>query len=96
MVKKYLRHGKSLFEYAYDLFSQKVKNTDPQMKLTDDNVNEHLSRMWQILDNDKVINSIGYTYFCGSASHVIAIRLPDNADKYEELLSLEILYNGKL
>ena len=57
------------FEHAYDLFSQKVKNTDPQMKVTDDDVNDHLSRMWEILDDYetklKAVQAKGYAYFCG-------------------------------
>ena len=64
-VAKEWEAGFDAFEHAYDLFSQKVKNADPQMKVTDDDVNDHLSRMWQILDDNKVINSTGYAYFCG-------------------------------
>ena len=52
------------FEHAYDLFCQKVKNTDPQMRVTEHDVNEHLSRMWEVLD-DKAANTTGYAYFRG-------------------------------
>jgi len=52
------------FEHAYDLFCEKVKNTNPQMKVTEDDLNEHLSRMWEVLD-DKVANTTGYAYFRG-------------------------------
>ena len=39
------------FEHAYYLFSEKT-----QMKVTDYDINEHLSRMWQILEDEKATN----------------------------------------
>ena len=76
-VAKEWETGFDAFEHAYDLFSQKVKNTDLQMKVTDEDVNEHLSRMWGILNDDKVINSTGYAYFCGCKRESIKKANPD-------------------
>ena len=76
-VAKEWEAGFDAFEHAYDLFSQKVKNADPQMKVTDDDVNDHLSRMWQILDDDKVTNSTGYVYFCGCNRESVKKANPD-------------------
>ena len=47
--------------HAYELFCQKVRRTDPEMS---DDVDEHLSRMWESLEEDKASNT-GYAYFCG-------------------------------
>jgi hypothetical protein len=48
--------------HAYELFCQNVRLTDPEMS---DDVDEHLSRMWERLqENDKTSNT-GYAYFCG-------------------------------
>lgn len=76
-VAKEWEAGFDAFEHAYDLFSQKVKNTDLQMKVTDEDVNKHLSRMWEILDDDKVHNSSGYIYFCGCKRESIKKANPD-------------------
>jgi hypothetical protein len=76
-VAKEWETGFDAFEHAYDLFSQKVKNTDLQMKVTDEDVNEHLSRMWGILNDDKVTNSTGYAYFCGCKRESIKKANPD-------------------
>jgi hypothetical protein len=64
------------FEHAYDLFCEKVKNTNPQMQVTEDDVNEHLSRMWEVLD-DKVANTTGYAYFRGCNRDSLAKTNPD-------------------
>lgn len=64
------------FEHAYDLFCEKVKNTNPQMKVTEDDVNEHLSRMWEVLD-DKVANTTGYAYFRGCNRDGLTKTNPD-------------------
>jgi hypothetical protein len=66
------------FEHAYDLFCEKVKNTNPQMKVTEDDVNEHLSRMWEVLD-DKVANTTGYAYFRGCNRDSLAKTNPDTS-----------------
>ncbi len=76
-VAKEWETGFDAFEHAYDLFSQKVKNTDMEMKVTDEDVNEHLSRMWGILNDDKVTNSTGYAYFCGCKRESIKKANPD-------------------
>lgn len=76
-VAKEWEAGFDAFEHAYDLFSHKVKNTDRQMKVTDDDVNEHLCRMWEILDDDKVTNSTGYVYFCGCNRESVKKANPD-------------------
>ena len=68
------------FEHAYDLFCQKVKNTDPQMRVTEDDVNEHLSRMWEVLD-DKEANTTGYAYFRGCNRDGLAKTNPEMSKK---------------
>ena len=68
------------FEHAYDLFCQKVKNTDPQMRVTEDEVNEHLSRMWEVLD-DKEANTTGYAYFRGCNRDDLAKTNPEMSKK---------------
>jgi len=64
------------YEHAYDLFCEKVKNTNPQMRVTEDDVNEHLSRMWEVLD-DKVANTTGYAYFRGCNRDSLTKTNPD-------------------
>jgi hypothetical protein len=64
------------YEHAYDLFCEKVKNTNPQMRVTEDDVNEHLSRMWEVLD-DKVANTTGYAYFRGCNRDSLIKTNPD-------------------
>jgi hypothetical protein len=76
-VAKQWEAGFDAFEHAYDLFSQKVKNTDLQMKVTDEDVNEHISRMWEILNDDKVTNSTDYAYFCGCKRETLKKANPD-------------------
>lgn len=39
-------------EHAYDMFCEKTKITNPEMKVTDENVKDHLSRMWEALDTE--------------------------------------------
>jgi len=48
--------------HAYELFCQNVRRTDPEMS---DNVDEHLSRMWESLEEDDKTSNTGYAYFCG-------------------------------
>ena len=48
--------------HAYELFCQKVRRTDPEMS---DDVDEHLSRMWESLEEDDKASNTGYAYFCG-------------------------------
>ena len=48
--------------HAYELFCQNVRRTDPKMS---DNVDEHLSRMWESLEEDDKTSNTGYAYFCG-------------------------------
>ena len=40
------------FEHAYDMFCEKTKITNPEMKVTDEDVKDHLSRMWEALDTE--------------------------------------------
>lgn len=47
--------------HAYELFCQNVRHTDPEMS---DNVDEHLSRMWENLEEDDKTSNTGYAYFC--------------------------------
>jgi len=39
-------------EHAYDMFCEKTKITNPEMKVTDEDVKDHLSRMWEALDTE--------------------------------------------
>lgn len=39
-------------EHAYDMFCEKTKITNPEMKVTDEDVKNHLSRMWEALDTE--------------------------------------------
>ena len=39
-------------EHAYDMFCEKTKITKPEMRLTDEDVKDHLSRMWEALDTE--------------------------------------------
>jgi hypothetical protein len=39
-------------EHAYDMFCEKTKITNPEMRVTDEDVKEHLSRMWEALDTE--------------------------------------------
>jgi hypothetical protein len=48
--------------HAYELFCQNVIRTDSEMS---DNVDEHLSRMWESLEEDDKTSNTGYAYFCG-------------------------------
>jgi hypothetical protein len=47
------------------------------MKVTDEDVNEHISRMWEILNDDKVTNSTDYAYFCGCKRETLKKANPD-------------------
>ena len=48
--------------HAYELFCQNIRRTDPEMS---DDVDEHLSRMWESLEEDDKTSNTGYAYFCG-------------------------------
>lgn len=48
-VAKEWEAGFDPFEHAYDLFSHKVKNTDRQMRVTDDDVSEKPRQNVEIL-----------------------------------------------
>ena len=39
-------------EHAYDMFCEKTKITKPEMRVTDEDVKDHLSRMWKALDTE--------------------------------------------
>jgi hypothetical protein len=39
-------------EHGYDMFCEKTKITKPEMKVTDEDVKDHLSRMWEVLDTE--------------------------------------------
>ena len=39
-------------EHGYDMFCEKTKITKPEMRVTDEDVKEHLSRMWEALDTE--------------------------------------------
>jgi hypothetical protein len=41
-----------VLEHAYDMFCEKTKITKPEMKVTDEDIKEHLSRMWEALDTE--------------------------------------------
>ena len=39
-------------EHAYDMFCEKTKITKPEMRVTDEDIKDHLSRMWEALDTE--------------------------------------------
>jgi hypothetical protein len=39
-------------EHSYDMFCEKTKITKPEMRVTDEDVKDHLSRMWEALDTE--------------------------------------------
>ena len=39
-------------EHAYDMFCEKTKITNAEMRVTDTDVKDHLSRMWEVLDTE--------------------------------------------
>jgi hypothetical protein len=39
-------------EHAYDMFCEKTKIIKPEMRVTDEDVKDHLSRMWEVLDTE--------------------------------------------
>ena len=39
-------------EHGYDMFCEKTKITKPEMRVTDEDVKDHLSRMWEALDTE--------------------------------------------